>query len=325
MEIAIKYGLPRGAEREAWERFLVLRGLRPDADVERVALAYEGDRLVACGALYGRVLKQIAVDPAFEGGGACASVVSALVGEAYLLNRTHLFLFTKPENERMFASLGFYPLAHTSDMLMTENRRLGLSSFLDSMERFDGVCGAIVMNANPFTNGHRCLVEYASRNCDALYVFVLSEESGFMRAEERVSLVRAGTADIANCHVYESADYLVSRATFPTYFIKDAARLEDARAELDLALFGQRIAPALHIQKRFVGTEPFCRVTRAYNAQMKRILPQYGVKVIEIERKDKISASRVRKLMAEGDLDGVRALVPNATYEWAKTRLTGAK
>ena len=118
--------------------------------------------------------------------------------------------------------------------------------------------------------------------------------------------------------VTKSRDYLVSRATFPTYFIKDRANTANVQTDLDIAIFTDRIAPALSITRRFVGTEPFCPVTNAYNERMKQLLPEKGIELIEIERKNGISASRVRRLMAAGDLAAVRELVPDATYEYIK-------
>lgn len=314
MDLVMRTGPLRGAAAVQWERFLHMRGLQPDPDMERVALLYEGDALVACGALNGRVLQLIAVDETHEGAGTCARIVSALVSEAYHLNRTHLFLYTKPAHGRMFASLGFYPLVQTQDMLMCENRRGGLDAFLASIEKREGVCGAVVLNANPFTLGHQYLVETAAQACSWLYAFVVSEENACFSFAERFALVQAGTAHIKNCLVYGSEDYLVSRATFPTYFLKDRAQVDSARAELDLTLFGERIASALHITRRFVGTEPYCALTRAYNLQMRRMLPRWGVEVVEIERKDGVSASRVRALMEQGDLVSIRPLVPDATF-----------
>ena len=74
----------------------------------------------------------------------------------------------------------------------------------------------------------------------------------------------------------------------------------------------------LGITKRFVGTEPFCAVTRAYNERMKQILPKYGVEVIEIPRIGGISASLVRKAMAEGNLELVSKIVPETTMEYIR-------
>lgn len=305
------------------EDFLAARGLRDEGDAEVFALLYDdSERLVACGARAGRLLKQIAVAPAAEGGGACASIVSALLSEAYTAGETHLFLCTKPENGRMFRSLGFFPLAETPDALLMENRRDGLERFLSALPHPTGRVGAVVCNCNPFTLGHRHLIATAVAACDAVHVFVLSEEASLFSAAERLALVRAGVADLSSCFVHESAHYLVSRATFPAYFIRDAARAEDVRADLDLTLFASRIAPALGISVRFVGEEPFCPVTRAYNERMKSLLPQYGVEVVEIPRLCGISASRVRALMQERKLDDIRALVPEESYAAIVRRLT---
>ena len=311
------YNAPLPAALEAERRsFLSARGLRGETGADCVALVRDDSgRMAACGALCGSVLREIAVRPDFEGEGACAAIVSRLIAAAYEAQKTRLFLCTKPEHKRMFGSLGFFPLAETPDALLMENSRDGLSRFLSSLEKPGGRAGAIVCNCNPFTRGHRYLIEQAALQCDALHVFVLSEEGAEFSAAERFQLALAGTADIPNCLVHESAGYLVSRATFPAYFIKEAARADDVRADLDLTLFGTRIAPALGITVRFVGTEPFCPVTRAYNARMKQLLPPMGVEVVEMARKDGISASRVREYMREKNLPALRPLVPDTTYD----------
>lgn len=89
---------------------------------------------------------------------------------------------------------------------------------------------------------------------------------------------------------YPGADYLISPATFPAYFLKDQARAPEAKCDLDLTLFGSAIAPALHITERFVGQEPTCAVTAQYNRRMQAILPAYGIHVTEIPRLSAISA-----------------------------------
>lgn len=73
----------------------------------------------------------------------------------------------------------------------------------------------MVCHANPFTRGHRHLVEYAAARCPHLYVFVLSEETGDFPAADRLELVRRGTADLPNVDVVPGGDYIISRATFP--------------------------------------------------------------------------------------------------------------
>ena len=42
----------------------------------------------------------------------------------------------------------------------------------------------------------------------------------------------------------------------------------------------------------------------------------HGIDVVEIERTGGISASRVREALDRGELDAVRELVPETTYEY---------
>ena len=132
-------------------------------------------------------------------------------------------------------------------------------------------------------------------------------------------MARAGCADLSNVRVLPTGPYLISSATFPDYFIKDRAKVDEVRCEVDVRMFAQRFAPVLHIAKRFVGEEPLDARTRAYNETLKRELPAYGIEVIEIPRREDgsgpISASRVRALIAAGQPDGLETLVPPSTLE----------
>ena len=53
---------------------------------------------------------------------------------------------------------------------------------------------------------------------------------------------------------------------------------------------------------------------------MKRILPEYGIELREIPRKESdgqvISASRVRKYLEEGKWDEIKEIVPVTTYNF---------
>ncbi len=194
--------------------------------------------------------------------------------------------------------------------------------------------GAIVMNGNPFTLGHLNLVEYAASKCDLLYLFVVSDKAVMKESfgeangnktisftpEERYEMIVKGTSHIKNCVVRKSEAYLVSRATFPAYFVRDEEKAEEVRTDLDIELFAKRIAPTLNITKRFVGQEPFSPITKAYNEKMKKLLPEKGIELIEIPRFEGISASKVRALIEEGKVEEVKALVPETTFEMIKTK-----
>jgi [citrate (pro-3S)-lyase] ligase len=178
--------------------------------------------------------------------------------------------------------------------------------------------GAIVMNCNPFTKGHRHLIERAAREVGRLYIFVVQEDKSEFPFETRMEMVKAGTSDIENAVCLPSGQYVLSAMTFPEYFSKDANRDVTVDCSADITIFADKIAPCLGITKRFVGNEPFDPVTRQYNGAMKDILPAHGIEVVEYERFETdgvaVSASAVRKLLAVGRLDEVRNFVPDTTY-----------
>jgi [citrate (pro-3S)-lyase] ligase len=177
----------------------------------------------------------------------------------------------------------------------------------------------VVVNCNPFTVGHRYLVERAAAASERLYVLVVREDRSEFPFEVRFRLVREGVSDLENVVVLSGGEYCVSAATFPSYFTREE-ELASVHAALDLTIFAARIAPALSVKKRFVGTEPFSPVTNIYNETMKDLLPRWGIEVEEVKRLEidgePVSASRVRALLREGQMEKVKALVPPSTWRW---------
>ena len=176
--------------------------------------------------------------------------------------------------------------------------------------------GVVVMNCNPFTLGHRYLIEQAAKQVERLYVMVVREDCSLFAYTERKAMVEQGVADIKNVSVIDGSDYAISRATFPTYFLKRLDDAADTQMLLDLDLFRRHIAPALAATVRFVGTEPTDQLTRRYNQLMHEALKD----VRETARLEKdgyaVSASRVRKAMEEGDMNTIRQLVPPTTLPY---------
>jgi [citrate (pro-3S)-lyase] ligase len=146
----------------AYLMLLKKAGLHDEGDCEETVLAWDGETLLGCASLRGRVIKQIAVLPEAAGAGVAAALVSALVHRAAELERTHLFCYTKPEKQRLFRALGFFPLASTDWAVLLENRRDGVKTFLAGLPQADG---CVVCNANPFTLGHLHLISEAARQC----------------------------------------------------------------------------------------------------------------------------------------------------------------
>ena len=181
--------------------------------------------------------------------------------------------------------------------------------------------GVVVMNCNPFTLGHRYLIEQAAKQVERLYVMVVREDCSLFAYTERKAMVERGVADIENVNVIDGSDYAISRATFPTYFLKRLDDAADTQMLLDLDLFRRHIAPALGATVRFVGTEPTDQLTRRYNQLMHEALKD----VRETARLEKdgyaVSASRVRKAMEEGDMNTIRQLVPPTTLPYVIAHL----
>lgn len=185
--------------------------------------------------------------------------------------------------------------------------------------------GCIVMNANPFTLGHKYLVEYAAARVDKLFIMVVSEDKSDFTFAERFELVRRGTKEFPNVEVLPSGQFVISQKTFSGYFNKE--NLQDVKVDSsqDVEIFAREIAPTLGVTIRFAGEEPQDSVTRQYNENMKNILPRYNIKFCEIPRRDfqgeVISAKRVRAALKAGDFEKVKALVPATTFEYLREKI----
>jgi [citrate (pro-3S)-lyase] ligase len=308
----------RFSVKTQWETLLTKAGLTPDRDTDQTVTVWEQEEMIATGSRKGNLLKCIAVDPAHRGEDLTAAVLSQLRTGAFAEGHKHLFLYTKPENRRMFETLFFYPIAQTDQVLLMEDRKDGIQSFLSSLPAAQPgeKIGAAVMNCNPFTLGHRYLIETAAKACDHVYIFVLSEDQSRFSAHDRMEMVRLGTADLANVTVLPTGPYLISNATFPTYFLKDREGASQVHCKLDIAIFENFFVPKFGITHRYVGTEPLSPMTAQYNEALKTYLKDITLK--EISRLEKaetpVSASKVRSMLDAGE--DIRPYVPESTYQY---------
>jgi len=313
---------PKGTKFKKWQALLSQAGLTPDEQTERTVLVWEDDELIATGSRQGNLLKCIAVDAMHQGMDLTSTLLTNLRQDAFSHGHKHLFLYTKPGNEYMFSSLFFYPIAKTGQVLLMESLRNGITEFLSQLPDGDSQdkIGAAVMNCNPFTKGHRYLIETAAKECDRLYVFVLSEDKSTFSAKDRMEMVKLGTADLSNVTVLPTGPYLISSATFPTYFLKEREKAEQIHCLLDIEIFCKYFVPKFKITHRFVGTEPLSQMTNQYNDALKAHLPEKGIVLREIPRLEEsgtpVSASAVRSCLEKGELDKLKALVPTSTYKY---------
>ena len=336
--------------RRRVEAFLTANGLRL-APLDRYVVVTrdeDGDEILAGGGLDGNVIKCVAVSESARSEGLMNILVSRLIAIAREEGRESVKAFTKPENEGIFKSLGFTLLASSPKAILMENGSGGLPEYrkhLESLAR-PGRNGAIVMNANPFTKGHRYLVEQAASLVDNLYVIVVREDRSRFPYAERKAMIDAGCAGLDNVVVCEGSDYAISAATFPTYFLKKLDDATDTQIALDLDLFVNHIAKPLGVTVRFAGSEPEDALTRRYNELMAEILPGTSVAVvrqahqpdselvkgsalrqarrpidfIEIPRLEQngnpISATSLRRALDKGNLKEAMEYIPKSTVPY---------
>ena len=336
--------------RRRVEAFLAANGLRL-APLDRYVVVTrdeDGDEILAGGGLDGNVIKCVAVSESARSEGLMNILVSRLIAIAREEGRESVKAFTKPENEGIFKSLGFALIASSPNAILMENGRGGLPEYrkyLESLAR-PGRNGAIVMNANPFTKGHRYLVEQAASLVDNLYVIVVREDRSRFPYVERKAMIEAGCAGLDNVVVCEGSDYAISAATFPTYFLKKLDDATDTQIALDLDLFVNHIAKPLGVTVRFAGSEPEDALTRRYNELMAEILPGTSVAVVrqahqpdpelvkgsalrqarrpidfvEIPRLEQngnpISATSLRRALDKGNLKEAMEYIPKSTVPY---------
>lgn len=326
---------PQESPRDVEEvrKLLAASQLEFDSQVGVLVLCRVRGRLVACAGLDHNVIKCVAVAQDFRGESLSLRLGSELVALAAQRKEFHLFLYSPPHNRELFRGWGFYPLVEIPDLVIVmENSPIAIQRYCDSLRLLrkpGNRIGCCVLNANPFTLGHRYLVDRAASECDWLHVFVVKEDASTYSYEDRFALVAAGVNNISNLTLHRGSDYIISRATFPGYFLKDKLVIDHGWAGIDLLLFREYIAPVLGITDRYVGTEPLDTVTSNYNVDMRYWLQDAtscapAVTVVELPRASidgiPISASAVRTLLAEGDFTAIQKLVPPGTLKFLQTK-----
>lgn len=306
------------------DALLQAEGISRDQNLDYTCGIFDANgSLIATGSCFGNTLRCLAVDSAHQGEGLMNAVVTHLTEIQFARENTRLFLYTKCSSAKFFQDLGFYEIARVTDrVVFMENQRTGFSDYLknlDTQKKSGQKAAALVVNANPFTLGHLYLVEKAAAENEVLHLFIVSEDISLVPFSVRKRLVMEGTAHLKNICYHDSGPYIISNATFPSYFLKDAETVIHSHALLDLTIF-IKIAEVLGITRRYVGEEPTSQVTAIYNRTMQEELPKAGIECLVIPRKESqgkpISASTVRQAIKEGNLSAVRSLVPESTYRF---------
>ena len=301
------------------ERFLGDNALAFE-EVDSYYVVTDGEGAILSGAgIKGDVIKCVAVAEEHRSEGLMAPLISHIIG---LQGGRNLKVFTRPEYRTVFESLGFHLLAEAPKAILLENGG-GLEAYVRYLAALPrkGVCGVVVMNANPFTLGHRHLLEVALKQVDTLFVLPVKEDVSFFPYAERRSMLEA----VPGVVLAEGSAYQISAATFPTYFLKDLSEASETQMQLDIDLFARQIAPALGASVRFVGEEPEDALTSRYNSLMAQMLPSFGISTVVVPRLRLdgvvVSASRVRRALLEGHFADAARLTPGSVHPYLLSAL----
>lgn len=284
------------------------------------------DEIIGTGSIKRKTLKYVAVAPTFRESTAFPLIVTFLSNKI-LEKFNRCFVFTKPETAKLFESLGFSLIAKAEPLFSV--LEFGYKSIKDyqnyllknKVETKTDDISAVVVNCNPFTKGHKYLIEKAASESEQVYLFVVKEDLSAFPFEIRWKLIEEGISHLKNVKMLSTGPYIVSGAIFPNYFLKNEEwnHISEKQAEIDVKIFAEYIVPILNIKKRYIGTENYCLTTASYNRAMHEILPEADVKVIEVKRislgeaTNYISASKVRNAIKEDNLQSILDFLPDVT------------
>lgn len=286
----------------------------------------EGE-VIATGSASGNILKYFFADCNYSGEGAIGIIYNSLLDYIIEGGYNSYFIFTTPDNKEIFQSLGLNEVISTNSVTLLEGGFYNYDKWIEGIRKEvggnKGKRGAIVVNCNPMTLGHKYLITEALKQVDDLLIFVVEEDASIFPFEARYNILLNEFKDKKRVSVLKGGPYIISRGTFPTYFIKQKDKMLEIYTELDAKIFGDKIASDLEIDTRFLGSEPLDVITNAYNSSLEQILTYSGIEVRIIPRiesgENPISASFVRQLLKEDRYEEAYKLLPESTIEFLKS------
>ncbi len=301
-------------------------GLRYGYDADTTLAVRDGDKLIATASRTRGVFKYFGILPEYTGLNISGKLIDDLMEDAFSKGIYHYFIFTSPDKKSLFEGSGFKEVFTNQYASLLEKGSTDIHKYTENLKVIVGEGkdrGAIVMNLNPMTLGHLYLIEEARKQCSELIIFVVEEDESVFPFADRIAIIRQHLMKYPNVKVLSGGEYIISKATFPTYFLKKVDDDITAYTSLDAGIFLKYFVPALGITKRFLGEEPLDKMTYLYNGTLKEVLEEGGLEVKIIKRLEKdgkiVSASRVRQYLRDGNYYEAFKLLPEATREFLKT------
>ena len=300
--------------------FLHKNNLEYEFDITYSILVYDKDKLIATSSIANNVMKCFLVHDDYKNLNITNLMFQHLVNELKSNNIYNYFVFTSPENEKVFTSLNMKKIVETMNTVLLEGGDY-ITEVLHELKLEYNISNnkkaAVIINGNPMTLGHVYLIETAAKENKEVLVFVVSEDLSSFPYKDRLEIIKAATKHLKNVTVLPTLSYLVSKITFPKYFLKEDQLIQDEQTLVDVLVYKQYYQKIFNIEKRYLGEEPYSFSTSKYNQVLKDYLNS-NVKIIPRKEKNKkpISASLVRKLIKANKLEKVKDYVPDATYQY---------
>ncbi len=307
-------------ERELIITLLNEYSLDYEYDIDYSILVYDDTLLVATASLANNVMKCFLVIKEYSGKQITNLMFSHLVNVLNQKNIFHYFVFTQPDNQKIFSSLNMKKLVETMNTVLLEGgediyRVLG--NLKKEYKISDNKKASVIINANPMTLGHLYLIETAANENKEVIVFVVSEDLSSFPFVDRFEIIKEATSHLKNVVVLPTLSYLVSKITFPKYFLREDQLITDEQTLVDVLVYKEYYTKIFNINRRYLGEEPFSYNTDKYNKVLKDHLGGH-IKIIKRKEVDEsiVSASLIRKLIKENNIEEIKKYVPSATYNY---------
>lgn len=302
------------------KEFLKDVGLNYDRDINYTVYIEENDEIIGTISAAQNIIKCFAINPKYQGQNLGNNLISHIINYFHDRSIYYYQVYTKPENVDIFLSFNFNLIASSKNVSLLECRNVTIVETLErvknNLKLTSEDIASIVVNTNPPTNGHLYLITTASQNHQQVLVFLVEEDRSVFKFKDRYHMLINATKHLSNVKILPSTKYIVSSLTFPTYFLKEDVDEVLEQAEIDAIIFKKYFMTIFGIKKRYVGTETDL-VTNKYNQKLKEILGDDLIIIERIKHDGKIiSATMIRRLLAEGKIEDVKQYVPQATYEF---------
>lgn len=319
--------------KNKYEKNLVIKFLKKcelefDENVDYTVAIFEDDVIIGTVSKERNIIKCFAIDNNFRSLGLSTKLLTEVMNKLIQEGYSNSMVFTKKCNEDIFKNLGYNEVSSSENVILLEKGHPNFENTFDEIIKKYSIDinkdnGLIIMHANPFTLGHRYLVENALKKCSNILVFVLEENRSFFSFEDRFDLVKKGLEDLKGVKVIPSSRYIISSATFPTYFLKKEDDMLKEYINLDTEIVA-KICKKLNVKTRFLGTEPIDNITKMYNEKIISVFNCNNIEVSIVDRlmigNNIVSASSVRTLLANKDFDSIKDIVPLTTYNFLKEK-----